>query len=171
MNGGSAGVFTLVRDSSLEDLIVRAPLISTVTDMHIGHALDGTLRNAPPPFGCQAGGGNVCALDGLKVIASVQGNQPNTLAPAQVNQFGGLFTMVRTLGLIPQPLIYSVVQNVFNSASLGRQVGLLLMLVWDVLAIPLLLWVNFDKGHKEAGENNQEAELTITKSSGQAQQA
>jgi len=91
--------------------------------------------------------------------------------PAQVNQFGGLFTMVRTLGLIPQPLIYSVVQNVFNSASLGRQVGLLLMLVWDVLAIPLLLWVNFDKGHKEAGENNQEAELTITKSSGQAQQA
>lgn len=90
VNGGSAGVFTLTRDSSLEDLIVRAPLISTVTDMHIGHALDGTIRNAPPPFGCQAGGGNVCALDGLKVIASVQGNQPNTLAPAQVNQFGGL---------------------------------------------------------------------------------
>jgi len=90
VNGGSAGVFTLVKDSSLEDLIVRAPLISTVTDIHIGHALDGTLRNAPPPFGCQAGGGNVCALDGLKVIASVQGNQPNTLAPAQVNQFGGI---------------------------------------------------------------------------------
>ena len=90
VNGGSAGVFTLTKDSSLEDLLVRSPLISTVTDMHIGHALDGTLRNAPPPFGCQAGGGNVCALDGLKVIASVQGNQPNTLAPAQVNQFGGL---------------------------------------------------------------------------------
>ncbi len=90
IDGGSAGVFTLTLDSALRDLVVRTPLISAATDVQFGHALDATLRNSPPPFGCQAGGGNVCALDGLKIIATVVGNQPNTLAPAQVNQFGGL---------------------------------------------------------------------------------
>ncbi|MEM6568132.1 MAG: beta-propeller fold lactonase family protein [Planctomycetota bacterium] len=90
LDGGSAGVFTLVRDTALEDIVVRSPLISAVTDAHIGRALDRTFRNGPPPFGCQSGGGNVCALDGLKVIASVLGNQPNTVAPAQVNQFGAI---------------------------------------------------------------------------------
>ena len=69
---------------------------------------------------------------------------------AQVNQFGGIFTMVRTLGLIPQPLIYVVCSNGFKSASEGRQVGILTMLIWDLLAIPFLLWINFDKGKAEA---------------------
>jgi hypothetical protein len=89
IDGGSAGVFTLTLDSSFNDLVVTAPAVSSATDIHFGHALDGTFRNSPPPFGCQAGGGNVCALDGLKIIAAVATNQPNTLAPAAANQFGG----------------------------------------------------------------------------------
>ena len=90
IDGGSAGVFTLTLDSSFNDLVAAIPLISAATDIHFGHALDGTFFNAPPPFGCQSGGGNVCALDGIKIISVVQGNQPNTLAPAVLNQFGGV---------------------------------------------------------------------------------
>lgn len=90
VDGGSAGVFTLTLDSGLDDLVLRAPLVSTVTDLHAGHALDGTLFNAPPPFGCQASGGYICVSDGLKLISAVAGNQPNTVAPAQTNQFGAL---------------------------------------------------------------------------------
>ena len=73
VDGGSAGVFTLTRDSSLDDLVLRTPLVSSVTDLHAGHALDGTIRNAPPPFGCQASGGYICASDGLKLISAVVG--------------------------------------------------------------------------------------------------
>lgn len=90
IDGGSAGVFTLTLDGSLEDLVLRAPLVSLVTDVHAGHALDGTLRNAPFPVGCQVQGGYICASDGLKVISAVAGNQPNTLAPSLQNQFGAL---------------------------------------------------------------------------------
>lgn len=90
IDGGSAGVFTLTLDSSLQDLLIAAPLISSVTDLHTGHALDGTLFNAPPPFGCQSNGGYICASNGLKIIAAVAGNQPNTIAPVQANQFGAL---------------------------------------------------------------------------------
>lgn len=90
IDGGSAGVFTLTLDSSLNDLVLRAPIVSAVTDLHTGHALDGTIRNSPPLGGCQAGGGYICASDGLKLISAVQGNQPNTLAPALMNQFGAL---------------------------------------------------------------------------------
>ena len=70
---------------------------------------------------------------------------------AQVNQFGGLFTTIRTLGLIPQPLIYVACSNAFTSASLGRAVGINTMLIWNLAAIPVLLWVNFAKGRREAG--------------------
>ncbi|MEM6673177.1 MAG: hypothetical protein AAF726_10045 [Planctomycetota bacterium] len=90
IDGGSAGVFTLTLDSSLQDLVIASPLISQVTDLHIGRALDTTFRNAPDPQGCQAQGGDLCAQDGFKIIAAVTGNQPNTVAPAQVNQFGGI---------------------------------------------------------------------------------
>ncbi len=90
IDGGSAGVFTLTLDSSFNELLATAPTLSSATDIHFGHALDGTFRNAPPPFGCQAGGGNVCALDGIKIISIVTTNQPNTLAPALLNQFGGV---------------------------------------------------------------------------------
>ncbi|QDV06890.1 Lactonase, 7-bladed beta-propeller [Planctomycetes bacterium Poly30] len=90
IDGGSAGVFTLTLDSSLSDLLATAPLVSSATDIHFGHALDVTFRNAPPPFGCQAGGGNVCALDGIKIISIGLTSQANTVVPTQANQLGGV---------------------------------------------------------------------------------
>ncbi|MEM1451671.1 MAG: hypothetical protein AAGI22_21345 [Planctomycetota bacterium] len=90
IDGGSAGAFTLVRDTSLQDVVVRSPLVSAVADVHLGHALDGTLRNAPPPAGCQSGPGNVCAIDGLKVIRAATGGGSNTIQPSLVNQFGSV---------------------------------------------------------------------------------
>lgn len=87
-NGGSAGVFTLTKDSSLENLLVRAPLITSVGDMMLGHSLDTSFNNGPQPFGCQAVGGNQCAIDGAKLInPSVNGN---TMQPAQTGQVNGI---------------------------------------------------------------------------------
>ena len=84
VNGGSAGVFTLTKDSSLNDKLVRGPLVNSVDDVMLGHALDGSFNNGPSPFGCQSGGGNLCALDGLKVIAPVvNGNTMQPLPPTQ----------------------------------------------------------------------------------------
>ncbi len=83
VNGGSAGVFTLAVDSSLSDLLVTAPLIETVGDMAIGHALDNSFNNAAP-FGCQAGGGNICATSGFKVITIATGGSA-TLVPGTTN--------------------------------------------------------------------------------------
>jgi len=87
IDGGSAGVFTLTKDSNLVDLVVRAPLLLSVDDMMLGHALDGTFNNAPAPFGCQAGGGNLCASTGQKLIdVMVNGN---TVVPSIVSGFTG----------------------------------------------------------------------------------
>lgn len=78
INGGSAGVFTLTVDSSLNDKVIRAPLVTSIDDMMIGHALDSTFNNGPAPFGCQSGGGNLCAFDGKKLIVPlVNGNTMN----------------------------------------------------------------------------------------------
>jgi hypothetical protein len=69
------------------------------------------------------------------------------LVPKQrINQFGGVFSTVRTLGLLPQPLIYVATSQGFSSAALGRQVGLLLLIAWSVASLPLLLWVNWERG-------------------------
>ena len=85
-DGGSEGVFTLTKDSALEDLLARAPLLESVGDMVIGHALDTTFNNAAP-FGCQSGGGNLCAATGLKrTILSAGG--ANSLAPASTSATG-----------------------------------------------------------------------------------
>lgn len=89
IDGGSAGVFTLTLDSALNDKVVRAPIISSVQDMHIGHALDSLFNNASPPFGCLAQGGDPCALPGLKQISPTQ-TGPNTLGPQQQGQFGNI---------------------------------------------------------------------------------
>jgi len=89
IDGGSAGVFTLTKDSSLNDLVARAPLVSNVSDMMLGWALDVTFNNAQFPFGCQANGGDLCTLDGLKQIAPIAVGA-NTLGPAQPNQFGNI---------------------------------------------------------------------------------
>src|SRR6185503_15252996 len=79
-NGGSEGVFTLTKDSSLGDLLARAPLFESVGDMALGHALDNTFNNGAL-FGCQAGGGNICAETGLKRV-TLQAGGANSLAPA-----------------------------------------------------------------------------------------
>ncbi|MEO2093550.1 MAG: hypothetical protein ABGY71_05735, partial [bacterium] len=81
VDGGSSGVFTLTRDSALNSLLVRSPQVLKSDDMMLGHALDSSFNNAPAPFGCQAGGGNLCALDGRKLFQVMQGG-PNTLIPA-----------------------------------------------------------------------------------------
>lgn len=84
-NGGSEGVFTLTKDSSLNDKLIRSPLIDSVGDMAIGQPLDVTFNNGPPPFGCQAGFPNVCALSGLKQPTAVVSNFG--LTPGQPGQF------------------------------------------------------------------------------------
>ena len=82
-DGGSSGVFTLVRDSALNDTVTGFPVLETVGDMLLGHALDSVFNNAQP-FGCQAGGGNICAATGLKQIVLIQGG-PNTLISVNEN--------------------------------------------------------------------------------------
>src|SRR5262249_59179414 len=79
-DGGSEGVFTLTKDSSLSDLLARAPLLASVGDMCVGHALDNVFNNSAP-FGCQAGGGNICASTGLK-LAQLASGGTNSLAPS-----------------------------------------------------------------------------------------
>jgi len=88
LDGGSAGVFTLARDTSLNDQVVAPPLVSDVSDMMLGHSLDGTFNNAKYPFGCLAGnGGSVCTLDGLKIINGQPGTGGNTLTPVAPGGF------------------------------------------------------------------------------------
>jgi hypothetical protein len=81
VDGGSSGVFTLSRDSSLSDLLIRDPVLLTPGDMMLGQALDSSFNNAPAPFGCQAGGGNLCVTDGRKRTRLVVGGA-NSLLPA-----------------------------------------------------------------------------------------
>jgi len=81
-NGGSEGVFTLTKDSSLRDLVAASPLLESVGDMALGHALDNTFNNEQP-FGCQSGGGNICVQGGLKQIRLIPGG-PNTVASVHI---------------------------------------------------------------------------------------
>jgi hypothetical protein len=86
INGGSSGVFTLARDSNLNNLLISPPLIDSVGAMTLGQPLDLAINNSPPPFGCQSGNPNVCAISGLKVPTPVV-QSASTLAPAQPGQF------------------------------------------------------------------------------------
>jgi hypothetical protein len=79
-NGGSSGPFTLTRDSALNTDLITAPLIESVSDMMLGHALDNVFNNGDP-FGCQSGGGNLCAATGLKVLQIAAGGAA-TLQPS-----------------------------------------------------------------------------------------
>jgi hypothetical protein len=88
INGGSAGVFTLTVDSSLQDLVLRAPMLASIGDMMLGHALDRTFNNGPAPFGCQANGGNFCAFDGKKIINPVANGF--SMIPVQTGQVNGV---------------------------------------------------------------------------------
>ena len=83
VDGGSRGPFTLAVDSSLNDILIAAPLIETVGDMALGHALDNTFNNGSP-FGCQAGGGNLCAQTGLKIV-TINGGGSSTIIPPDPN--------------------------------------------------------------------------------------
>ncbi len=92
-NGGSSGPLTLTRDSSLDSRLLRAPLIESVSDMMLGHALDNVFNNGDP-FGCQSGGGNLCAATGLKVLMIAQGGattlQPSSLSTVPIKTvYGG----------------------------------------------------------------------------------
>ncbi len=103
INGGSSGVFTMTRDSSLNNLLIRAPIITAAGDMMIGHALDGAFNNGPAPFGCQSGGGTLCGSDGKKVIAPAPTGQ-NTMGPVQPNQTSFLLAGGENLaGWAPHP--------------------------------------------------------------------
>jgi len=83
LNGGSAGVFTLTRDSALSDLLATTPVLESAGDMALGHSLDNTFNNALP-FGCQAGGGNICAASGFKLVQISPGGA-NTQVPSTVS--------------------------------------------------------------------------------------
>lgn len=85
-NGGSSGVLTLTQNSNLETRLATSPLFESVGDFMLGHALDSSFNNGPPPFGCQAGGGNLCASTGLKKPTPVV-SAANTLGPAAAGQF------------------------------------------------------------------------------------
>ncbi|MCB9915692.1 MAG: hypothetical protein H6828_11165 [Planctomycetes bacterium] len=86
IDGGSAGVFTLAKDSTLNDKVVRTPVILSVGDMMLGWSLDVAFNNAPSPFGCQGQGGNLCAATGFKQITTVIDG--STLSPAALNPNG-----------------------------------------------------------------------------------
>lgn len=62
LDGGSGGFLTLTRDSALNDLLVRAPLLTSVEDIHIGSSLDKLINNSD--LECRSGGGNICAATG-----------------------------------------------------------------------------------------------------------
>ncbi len=86
VDGGSAGAFTLTKDSSLENRVVRSPVVLDVSDIHIGWSLDVTFNNGPSPFGCLSGGGNLCAVDGMKQVTTVIDG--STLNPSATNPTG-----------------------------------------------------------------------------------
>ncbi len=109
-DGGSAGVFTLAKDSALDDRLIKPPLISSINDMMLGRALDTTFNNAPPPLGCQSGGGNICASSNLKRVAPVA-TATNTLGPAIQGQFPNTFPGIGNLASWaphpnPPPLVF-----------------------------------------------------------------
>ncbi len=85
VDGGSAGAFSLTRDSSLNDLLVRAPLITSVGEMALGNPLDTVYHNGKDSTGCRSGGGSFCAVTGKKLVQTAfQTNQ--TLGPPTGNQ-------------------------------------------------------------------------------------
>lgn len=90
LDGGSAGVFTLTRDSNLSSSLVADSTFETMDDAHVGHALDYAFDNAPPPFGCQFGGGDLCVTDGLKLISPLIVSGGLSLEPAVPPSFSVL---------------------------------------------------------------------------------
>jgi len=115
VDGGSNGVFSLTRDSNLDNRLLRPPVITQIGEMMIGQPLDTVFNNGLEPLGCQGGGGNLCAIRGQKqVTASILntgGNQigvglvpvawipPNIAQTAVTNVIGG----ENTISFAPHP--------------------------------------------------------------------
>ena len=81
LDGGSAGVFTLTKDASLDDLLLRGAQVGAVGDMMLGHPLDLVFNNGKDINGCTVGGGSFCAITGKEVVR-VTGQGPNSVKPA-----------------------------------------------------------------------------------------
>ena len=81
INGGSDGVFTLTKDSNLNDALLRGA-IGSVDDMALGWPLDVVFSNATGT--CGTGGGNLCAHSSLQAFRPKIGG-PNTLVPASLS--------------------------------------------------------------------------------------
>ncbi len=134
VDGGSAGAFTLTKDSSLNDRVARPPIITGVNDIMIGHPLDGSFNNGPFPFGCQSGGGNLCALDGLKLILPFR--NINSLVPAPPQAVGTVAAGAGNLiswapapnppPIVFPPLCVAPYLNVQEPTSIDTTVGNLL---------------------------------------------
>jgi hypothetical protein len=77
--------------------------------MMLGRGLDSAFNNGPAPFGCQANGGNICALTGKKRISPVTttggfGSVGNTMTPTQAGQFSTqLEGFENLIGWAPHP--------------------------------------------------------------------
>jgi hypothetical protein len=84
LDGGSEGVFTLTRDSNLSDRLIEMPAIGAVGDMAIGQPLDLVFHDGLDSTGCQGGGGNLCAVSGLKQIDAYFADDFKSLVPANV---------------------------------------------------------------------------------------
>jgi len=80
LDGGSAGVLTLVRNAQLSDRLLPGPEVVAPGDMMLGAPLDRRLNNGLGATGCVSGGGNVCADTGKQVLSVTMGG-PHTLRP------------------------------------------------------------------------------------------
>ena len=85
VDGGSQGPFTLTVDSNLDARLLRTPLVGQVGEAQLGWALDTAFNNGLEAQGCQAGGGNLCAIGGRKLVQISQGTS-SSLVPTF---FGG----------------------------------------------------------------------------------
>jgi YVTN family beta-propeller protein len=90
LDGGSEGVFTLTRDSNLQDRLITAPQIGMISDLAIGQPLDLVFQDGLEPSGCQGGGGNLCAISGLKQIDALFSEDFKSVVPANVPGASGL---------------------------------------------------------------------------------
>ena len=100
-DGGSAGVFTLTRNTRLEDELVSDPVLASVGDMALGHSLDLVFSNGKDSTGCIVGGGNFCAIWGLKLLELAFG-PGGTLIPTPPGQ-----ASVSTATFAPNPISFA----------------------------------------------------------------
>ena len=103
-DGGSAGVFTLTRDSNLSDLVLRSPLVDSVGDMALGHSLDQLYNNGKDTNGCLAGGGSFCAISGLRLV-ELAFKSPTSVGPPQPGQppFASAAAAPNPISFAPHP--------------------------------------------------------------------